>query len=129
VSEIESELVEMGYQVLAVTPTTPDGISQALEESGYSYQVFSDADLSVTDQFGLVWHLSDETVEKYVEYGIDLEAESGLKHHNLPVPAAYLIGKDGAIDFAYVNPDHTTRVSSEVLLAAARSAAAQAAAE
>lgn len=112
----------MGYRIFAITPSLPAKNQQLLDESGYRYTLLSDPKLQVAAEFGLVWHVSDEMVKRYLGYGIDLEKDSGQVHHNLPVPAAYLIGTDGKVDFAYVNPDHTTRVSSDVLLAAARAA-------
>ena len=36
------------------------------------------------------------------------------------MPSVFLVGTDGIIDFAYVNPDYKTRLDSEVLLAAAK---------
>lgn len=63
-----------------------------------------------------------EVLEKYKGYGIDLEAASGEKHHMLPVPAVFIVGTGGIIDFVYANPGYKTRLAPEVLLAAARAA-------
>jgi hypothetical protein len=41
-------------------------------------------------------------------------------HHELPVPAVFLVGTNLVIQFEYVNPDYSVRVHSELLLAAAR---------
>ena len=81
--------------------------------------VLSDSPMTAAAAFGLAWRAPDEMVETYKGYGIDLEADSGMDHHLLPVPAAFVI-TDGVIRFAYVNPDHRTRVSGELLLTAAR---------
>ncbi len=40
----------------------------------------------------------------------------------LPVPAVFLIGRDGTIKFVYANPDYKIRLKAAVLLAAARAA-------
>jgi hypothetical protein len=37
-------------------------------------------------------------------------------------PDTFVIGTDGIIDFAYVNPDYKVRVDPSVLLAAAKAA-------
>ncbi|RKZ13025.1 hypothetical protein DRQ32_02445 [bacterium] len=121
-SGIESELIEMGYQILAIGPSLPVKVIEQVAEHGYHYQLLSDGKLRVADEFGLLWRMTDPMLKMYEDYGIDLEAESGEDHQMLPVPAAYIIGIDGIIDFAYVNPDHRTRISAPVLLAAARAA-------
>ena len=38
----------------------------------------------------------------------------------MPVPAAFVIGTDGIIDFQYLNPDYKVRVDPDVLVSAAR---------
>jgi len=122
VSQIESQSEEMGLRIFAITPSRPLHNHELLEKTGYHYTLLSDSELSIAEAFGLAWHVPDEQVAKYEQYGIDLEQDSGNQSHNLPVPAAYLVGKDGKVDFAYVNPDYKTRISNEVLLAAAKAA-------
>ena len=63
--------------------------------------------------------MDEELVEKYLQWNIDLEKASGENHHVLPAPATYIIGKDGVINFAYVNPNYKVRLHPDVLLAAA----------
>jgi hypothetical protein len=50
----------------------------------------------------------------------NLEAASGEKHHLLPVPSVFIVGREGMIGFTYVNPDYKVRIDSDVLLAAAK---------
>jgi peroxiredoxin len=66
--------------------------------------------------------ISPDRPEKLASYNIDIEAASGETHHLLPIPAVFIVGQDGVIDFSYANPDYKTRLSSEVLLAAAKAA-------
>ena len=40
----------------------------------------------------------------------------------LPVPAVYLIGRDGRVKFVHTNPDYKARLSAEQVLAAAQAA-------
>jgi peroxiredoxin len=54
------------------------------------------------------------------QHGIDLEAASGEKHHELPVPAVFLVATNGVIQFEYINPDYSVGAHPDVLLAAAR---------
>ena len=70
--------------------------------------------------FGLAFRVDDELNEKYLSYDIDLERASGEDHHVLPAPATYIIGTDGVINFAYINPDYKVRLHPDVLLAAAK---------
>ena len=69
---------------------------------------------------GLAYQLDAATLEAYRGYGIDLEAASGRDHHSLPVPAMLVYDPSGVLRFSYVNPDHTVRLPTDVLLAMAK---------
>ena len=76
-----------------------------LDDPDIGYSLYSDSSLSATRAFGLAFQVDDELNERYLSYDIDLEKASGETHHVLPAPATYLIGTDGLINFAYINPD------------------------
>lgn len=124
-SKIDSQLQEMGVQILAVSPDRPEALQTTSSENDLSYQLLSDSEMQLAKAFGLAFRVDDETVTKYQEYGIDLAKASGQSHQLLPVPAAYLIDRDGVVRFAQWNPDYTTRVSDEEVLAAARDLVAE----
>jgi peroxiredoxin len=54
------------------------------------------------------------------EYGEDLEATTGTKEHELPVPSVFIIDTSGTIRFVYSNPDYKIRLSADALWTAAQ---------
>jgi peroxiredoxin len=116
----EKQLEEMGFAIWFVSIDKPELLVASLEDPGIGYTIYSDSSLEATRAFGLAFHVSDELNEKYLGYGIDLEKTSGETHHVLPAPATYIIGADGIINFAYINPNYKVRLHPDVLLAAAR---------
>lgn len=118
--QVEPKLVEMGYQVLAISPDRPEALQSTLGEHELKYQLLSDADMALAKAFGLAFRVDDATVVKYHGYGIDLEKASGHDHHLLPVPAVYLINPDGTIRFAHWDPDYRQRLDPDEVLAAAK---------
>ena len=118
--QIEPKLLEMGYQILAVSADSPESLSQSKQKLKMGYILLSDHSMKGAMALGLAWQVNADNLKMFKEYGIDLEKASGEKHHILPVPAAYIVGTDGKISFAYVNPDYEVRVPATVLLEAAR---------
>ncbi len=118
--EIESELVEIGYQIIAVSPDKPENLNQSLEKHEMKYQLLSDSKMEAAKAFGIAFKVDSPTLKKYEKYGIDLEVASGEEHNLLPVPAVFLINTDGIIQFHYVNPNYSVRLKKEVILAAAK---------
>lgn len=118
--EIEKPLLEMGYQIVAISADKPEKLKESVQKKAINYTLLSDSTMLAAQVFGIAFHLDDETVEKYKKFGLDIEEASGEKHHILPVPAAFVLKTDGTIVFSYVNPDYKVRVQPEALLAAAK---------
>jgi len=116
----EEQLMDMGFDIWFISIDKPELLLESLDDPGIGYTIYSDSSLSATRAFGLAFRVDDELNEKYLGYGIDLERASGEDHHVLPAPATYIIGVDGVINFAYINPDYKVRLHPDVLLAAAK---------
>ena len=115
----EKQLKEMGFDIWFISIDKPELLLESLDDPGIGYTVYSDSALNATRAFGLAFQVDDELNERYLSYDIDLEKASGENHHVLPAPATYIIGTDGVINFAYINPDYKVRLHPDVLLAAA----------
>lgn len=117
---VENQLRQMGFDIWFISIDKPELLLASLDDPDIGYTIYSDSSLEATRAFGLAFRVNDGLVEKYLGYGIDLEKASGENHHVLPAPATYIIGTDGIINFAYVNPNYKVRLHPDVLLAAAR---------
>ncbi|MBT8144783.1 MAG: AhpC/TSA family protein [Gammaproteobacteria bacterium] len=121
--EAEQALLDMGYELVFISADQVSVLAQALEqEEKLQYTLLSDNDLVVARAFGIAFQVGQDYVDRLLEHDIDMEAASGRDHHWLPVPATFVIGTDGVIEFQYVNPDYRVRAEPEVILAAARAA-------
>ena len=120
--KIDPQLRGLGYRIIAISPDLPENLKTSIDKNELTYTLLSDSTMAAAKAFGLAFTVDDTTLTKYAEYGIDLESASGEKHHMLPVPAVFLVGTDGVVDFVYANPDYKKRIDSEVLLAAAKAA-------
>jgi peroxiredoxin len=122
--QTEAKLRHLGFQVLAISPDSPatQAATIAKAETPPTYTMLSDSEMKLAHAFGLAFRVDDETYTKYQGYKIDLEKASGQKHHELPVPAVFLVDATGKIVFAHSNPDYRVRLSGADLLAAAEEA-------
>lgn len=115
----EKQLREMGFNVWFISIDKPELLLASLDDPDLGYTIYSDSSLAATRAYGVAFKMDDKMVERYVNWGIDLEKVSGETHHVLPVPSTFIIGTDGIISFAYSNPGYETRLHPDVLLAAA----------
>ncbi|MDT8410544.1 MAG: peroxiredoxin-like family protein [Wenzhouxiangellaceae bacterium] len=120
----EAELEAMGFEVWFISPDQPELLAEG-DDSEYGYELLSDPGMNAAEAFGIAFRVDEETYQRYVGFGMDLNERSGDDHRALPAPATFIIGSDGIVQFSYVNPDYTVRLAPEVLLAAAQSYADQ----
>jgi peroxiredoxin len=116
---IHEKLVELGYQMIAVSPDRPEVVKNIQERTDVEYTLLSDSKLQVARAFGVAYQVDDETFSTLMSYDLDIEAASGETHHWLPVPSVFILGTDRKIRFEYVNPEYKVRIDGDVLLAAA----------
>jgi peroxiredoxin len=120
--KIEPQLIDLGYQIIAISPDNPEKMNKYVKKKEYKYRLLSDSKMIAAKAFGIAFRVDDKTYRKLKLFTIDLEKKSGEPHHLLPVPSVFVLGKDGIIKFEYVNPDYKVRLEEEKLLEEARKA-------
>ena len=119
--KIEGELRAMDVDMIFLSADQPSMLAEANEEEQKpGYHLLSDNHLEVAKKFGIAFHVDDAGVKNLLDHGHDIEAASGLDHHNLPTPAVFVVNTDGVIKFKFITPDYKVRLHNDVLLAAVR---------
>lgn len=81
--------------------------------------MLTDLGLGVARDFGLTFALPEYLQTTYVEkFKVDLTRFNGDESWELPIPATFIVGTDGIITYASVDPDYTRRPEPEEVLAA-----------
>jgi len=99
---------EKGAQLIAITPEKQDGVAKTIEKTKASYPIITDDELKIMRAYDVIYQVDSKTVDRYKMASIDLAANNGQKPDAvyLPVPAVYIIGKDGEIKYRYFNEDY-----------------------
>lgn len=105
-----------GARLLAVSSQTPDNSLTTAEKNELAFDVLSDSGSKLAAEFGLVFRLPDSLRPYYDRIGISLELYNGDDSWQLPIPATYVVGPDGIIRFAHLDPDYTRRLEPAELL-------------
>lgn len=110
VGELTKEIEELRYQILAVSPDSPEMLKESVEKQKLDYQLISDAEGKFSEAMGLAF----KSPEKY---GSMLKEYSGGGNSGfLPVPALFIVNQEGIILFEYISPDYKNRIESPLLL-------------
>ncbi len=111
-----SEIEARGASMVAISPQTPVNSRKAERQNHLAFPILSDAGGEVAAAFGIRFALPDYLVELYKGFGNDLPTVNNDPSWTLPMPARYVIGADGVIAYAEVNPDYTRRPDPSELL-------------
>ncbi|MGY4511697.1 peroxiredoxin-like family protein [Bradyrhizobium sp. USDA 3650] len=110
------EIAARGASLVAISPQTAPNSRKSERDNNLSFPILSDVRSEVADAFGIRFALSGELVALYKTFKNDLPTFNDDPSWVLPMPARYVIGRDGIIAYAEVNPDYTHRPDPSELL-------------
>lgn len=114
------EIQNLGASLLAVSPEIPTAAQMTVQKNGLTFHLLCDQGNAVARKFGLVFKLPPDLREFYLSLGINLSAHNGDESWELPLPATYLIARDGVIRNVYVDSDYVKRMEPTDILAGLR---------
>lgn len=99
---------QKGAQLVAITSEKKDGIAKTVEKTKATYSIISDEDLKIMKAYDVAYPVDEKTIARYKMAGFDLVANNGQKSGAvyLPIPAVYIIGKDGEIKYRFFDADY-----------------------
>jgi peroxiredoxin len=115
------EITARGARLVAISPQLPDGSLSTAEANELTFDVLSDIGNSVARTFGLVWSLPEELRAALLSNNKALPGVNGDDSWELPVPATYVITRDGRVAFAAIDVDYRNRLEPDAILTALRS--------
>ncbi|WP_043832707.1 peroxiredoxin-like family protein [Muricoccus aerilatus] len=114
--EVRPEIEARGASLVAISPQTPANSRKSQRDNKLNFPILSDAGAAVTAEFGLRFSLPEDLIQVYKQFGNDLAKINDNPSWVLPMPARYVIGTEGVIAYAEVNPDYTRRPDPSELL-------------
>jgi peroxiredoxin len=116
-SQLEAALPEFSAKnatVISVTPEPEESISKAVEKTKATFSIIYDKDRKIMKDWKVAYSMLDEIQTKYKGYGLDLEKQQG--DWMLPVPATYVIGQNGKIEFVHFDENYQKRADIKSIL-------------
>jgi peroxiredoxin len=114
------QIEELGGQLVAISPQTPEHSLSTAETNGLAFLVLSDVGATVIDRYGLKYDVDAETRGLLETVGNDVGAHNGAGGWVLPAAATFVIGTDGRVRYADVRGNWTERAEPADVLAALR---------
>jgi len=112
------EIQQAGATLVAVSPQTVQQSFFMRDQHKLRFTLLSDAANKVARQFGLTYRVPDEQRAVYQRAFVNLPFVNGDDSWELPIPATYIIDRDGSVISASADEDYMERPEpAEVLRA------------
>jgi peroxiredoxin len=116
VNLIVPRLAETGANLAAISPQTVKQSYFMRDQHHFHFPLLSDSSNCVARQFGLTYRVPDEQKAIYQRSFVNLPLVNGDDSWELPVPATYIIDRDGTILYACADEDYTARPEPQAIL-------------
>ncbi|CAN1496996.1 Bcp Peroxiredoxin [Rhabdaerophilaceae bacterium] len=109
-AEFNETIIKAGGQPALLTAETGGQALRSKLTRSANFELLCDADLGVAMAFGLVFMVTPEVRAACTAVGDNFLDIYGGESGFLPIPATYVVGQDGRIVVAHVDPDFTKRL-------------------
>ena len=102
--------------LIAISPQTVQQSFFMADQHRLRFPLLSDPGNQVARQFGLAYRVPEYQQAVYRRVFINLPFANGDQSWELPIPASYILERDGSVLYASVSADYTERAEpSEIL--------------
>jgi len=106
----EEAILEMGYQIVAVSPDSPENLGKTMDKDEINYTLLSDSRGELIKAMGIAYQAT------FLYESIRSKGATGEKLDLLPVPSLFVLDQNGVIQYEHVDPDYKVRMSGEELM-------------
>ena len=106
---IAPQIIAAGASLVAISPQTEKQACFMHDQHKLSFPILADTHNDLARQFGLVYRVPEEQQKLYRSTFVNLPFVNGDESWELPIPATYVVDRDGSILFAATNEDYTER--------------------
>lgn len=107
--EARGQIEALGATLVAVSQQTAANSRKSQRENKLGFPILGDRGGDLAAAFGVRWDVPDYLRPIHKAVGADISLFNGEDSWTLPMPARYVIGQDGVIQYAEVNADYTQR--------------------
>ena len=100
---------DQGFSLVAITPESIEYVETTVKVNNISFTVIYDCQEKIMKDYGVIFKVTDDYLSRLKSRNIDLIAVNGHPEAHLPVPATYIINREGMVVASWFDPDYKHR--------------------
>jgi peroxiredoxin len=121
-ADAREQIANDGCEIIAIMPDREEFASEFKSDANARFPILTDIDNGYAMSLNLAVWLGDEIQKMMIGIGRSLPDYQGNDTWMVPIPATFVVGRDGRIAARFVDPDYRRRMAIDDLLAALRAA-------
>jgi peroxiredoxin len=109
-AEAYPDIKRLGADLIAITPEVEKFNSELKSATGAQFAVLSDMDNGYALLLNLAFYVGDEKKTFMSAAGWDIAPFTDSDAWTLPIPATFVIGRDGLVKARFIDPDYRKRM-------------------
>ena len=110
-------LTDQGFNVVAITPESIENVEQTVKLHNLTFTVIYDCQEKIMKDYDVMFSVTKPYQDMILsKFSIDIANNNGRDAARLPVPATYIINREGIIVAVQFDPDFNNRASVKWML-------------
>jgi peroxiredoxin len=119
--QVLPEIRELGASLVAISPQRPDDALTMQEKHALEFHVLSDVEQEAAAAYRVRFRVPSEIERVHMDiWNKDISAFTGDGSWNLPVPATFVLDRDGIVRGRHVDADYTRRMEPDAVIGVLR---------
>jgi peroxiredoxin len=119
-AQAQKELAEGEGRIIGIMPDLEKFVAELKKQSNVPFPILSDMDNGYALSLNLTIWVGAE-LQRMLQERVNIPAFQGNSSWMLPIPATFVVGRDGLIRARFIDPDYRKRMTITEMLAAMRS--------
>ncbi|MDF1672902.1 MAG: peroxiredoxin-like family protein [Vicingaceae bacterium] len=116
-SDSLSYIISKNAEVLVVGPETFENAEKTSEKAEAAFTIISDTTMQIQKDFDVLFYVTKKYQRKIKTFLFtDIAENNSQEEAQLPVPATYIIGRDGKIKWRHFDYDYSRRASVKSII-------------
>ena len=110
-------MTDQGFNVVAITPESIENVEQTVKLHNISFTVIYDCQEKIMKDYDVMLNVTKDYQDKTLKnLSVDVAKNNGRDEARLPVPATYIINREGIIVAVQFDTDYHKRATVKWML-------------